>query len=456
MKIHFIAIGGSAMHNLAIALSRKGAAISGSDDEIFEPSKSRLAREGILPSKMGWDANRITKDLDAVVLGMHAREDNLELAKAKELGIKVYSYPEYVYEQTREKVRVVIGGSHGKTSITSILLHVLQRLNRPTDYLVGAQLEGYDCMVSLNDDTEMAVIEGDEYLSSPIDRRPKFHLYRPNIALITGIAWDHINVFPSWDNYVAQFQAFIDLIEPDGYLIYYKGDSVLKELAANARKDIRTIGYDTHENRVDEGYTSLLTSSGDVPIGVFGRHNLQNISGAMEIASVLGISDKAFYSVVGDFSGASKRMEKVAESGEFQFYKDFAHAPSKLKATTTALKEQFPGRPLVACMELHTFSSLNKEFIPHYKNSMAAADRALVYFSPEVVEHKKLPALDAKEVRDAFGTDNVEIFTDSKALVATLKKITWKGKTLLMMSSGNFDGIDFKSLGEDLVRVVKG
>lgn len=450
MKIHFIAIGGSAMHNLAIALSRKGFEITGSDDEIFEPSRSRLAKQGILPENLGWDPARITPDLDAIVLGMHARADNPELARARELGIEIYSYPEYVYQQTENKTRVVIGGSHGKTTITSMLLHVLKKANKPTDYLVGAQLEGYDCMVKLSDDAEIAVIEGDEYLSSPIDRRPKFHLYKPHIALITGIAWDHINVFPTWENYVEQFEKFISLIEPNGYLIYYKGDEVLSGLAASARKDITCIGYDTYPHRIENGKTILVTPFGEYKLEVFGDHNLQNISGATEALRLVGLSDTEIFTALQDFSGASKRLEKVGEKDDFLFYKDFAHAPSKLKATTSALKLQYPEKELIACMELHTFSSLNKKFLPLYKGAMAKADRALVYFSHEVVEHKKLEALSADDVKNAFGTSNVEVYTDSDKLLETLRTISWKGKTLLMMSSGNFDGIDFAELNREI------
>lgn len=451
MKIHFIAIGGSAMHNLAIALSRKGVEVSGSDDEIFEPSRSRLSREGILPEKMGWDAAKISSSIDAVVLGMHAREENPELAKARQLGIPIYSYPEYVYEQTKDKLRIVIGGSHGKTTVTSILLHVAQRATLDVDYLVGAQLEGYDCMVKLSENANTAIIEGDEYLSSPIDRRPKFHLYKPNIALITGIAWDHINVFPTWENYISQFEKFIACIETGGTLVYFKGDSVLTDLAEKAAPRIRIVAYDTHPHRIQNGITELITPAGNLPISVFGNHNLQNISGAIEVLRLIGLKDDVIYPAISDFNGASKRLERVAGMGDFIFYKDFAHAPSKLKATTMALKDQFPERQLIACMELHTFSSLNKEFLPLYEGAMGLADRALVYFNPEVVKHKKLEALEPNEVKEAFSTPNVEVFTASDKLLEVLRQIDWHGKTLLMMSSGNFDGIDFEKLGEEIL-----
>ncbi len=450
MKIHFIAIGGSAMHNLAIALSRKGVEVTGSDDEIFEPSHSRLSKQGILPESMGWYPEKIQAGMDAVVLGMHARADNPELARAKELNIPIYSYPEYIYEQTKQKQRVVIGGSHGKTTITSMLLHVLNKLGRDADYLVGAQLEGYDCMVRLSENAPIAVIEGDEYLSSPLDRRPKFHLYHPNIALLSGVAWDHINVFPTFENYVEQFRIFIDLIEPNGSLIYYIGDVHLSRLAAQARKDITLIPYDTFPHRVEGGVTILEAQNGNVPIRIFGAHNLQNLSGAMKVGGLLGISQADFCAAIADFTGASRRLELVADTPIWAFYKDFAHAPSKLKATTSALKHQFPERELVACMELHTFSSLNKDFLPHYNNAMATADRALVYFNPEVVAHKKLPPITAEDVAAGFASSNVEVYTDSAAILAAIKSISWPGKTLLMMSSGNFDGIDYSALGEEL------
>ncbi len=450
MRIHFIAIGGSAMHNLAIALHRKGDEITGSDDEIFEPSKSRLNREGILPDYTGWNPDMITSDLDAVVVGMHARKDNPELAKAKSLNIPIFSYPEYVFEQTRNKKRVVIGGSHGKTTITSMILHVLNELQIEADYLVGAQLEGYDCMVNLSEANDIAIIEGDEYLSSPLDPRPKFHLYKPNVALLTGVAWDHINVFPTFENYVEQFEKFVYLIEPDGALVYYDGDEILRDLASKAPKEIRVLPYNTHPHEIRDGKTYLSSSTGEIEISVFGKHNIQNLNGARLVLNEIGVSDSDFYRAIASFTGASKRLEKVAETSSFSFYKDFAHAPSKLKATTSAIKEQYPDRPLIACMELHTFSSLNKDFLPQYEGAMEKADRAYVYFSPDVVAHKRLTPITVEDVKAAFATENVEVFTDSKNLLERLQKEHWQGKNLLMMSSGNFDGIDFEKLGGEI------
>lgn len=455
MKIHFIAIGGSAMHNLAIALSREGHEVSGSDDEIFEPSKGRLAREGILPEKVGWDPQRIHPGLDAVILGMHARADNPELAKAKELGIPIYSYPEYVFRQTQDQTRVVIGGSHGKTTITAMLLHVMKKTGRDTNYLVGAQLEGYDCMIRLSRGAPVAIIEGDEYLTSPIDRRPKFHLYKPHIALLSGIAWDHINVFPTEEIYKEQFRQFIDLIEPDGSLVYFEGDTVLSELAAGARGDVALIPYGEPDYFVKEGVTVVRYDDREFPLALLGRHNMQNLAGAMAVAGELGIGEEEFLHAISDFTGASNRLQRLSAGTDRAVYKDFAHAPSKLRATTSALKAQFPDRRLVACMELHTFSSLNKDFLPQYRHAMEAADRAMVYFSPGVVAHKKLPPLSTDDVRHAFDPDHpnrIEVYTDSSALVADLENEDWAGSNLLLMSSGNFDGIDLKKL----VRKVEG
>jgi UDP-N-acetylmuramate: L-alanyl-gamma-D-glutamyl-meso-diaminopimelate ligase len=449
MKIHFIAIGGSAMHNLAIALKRKGFEISGSDDEIFEPSKSRLEKDGILPEVIGWNADNIREELDAVVLGMHARADNPELARAKELGLRIYSYPEYIYEQTKNKTRVVIGGSHGKTTITGILLHAMKNLGKEVDYMVGAQLEGMDCMVRLTDHADVVILEGDEYLSSPIDRRPKFHLYKPHIAILTGVAWDHINVFPTFENYVEQFSTFVDLIEKNGTLIYFEEDTELRNMA-NRRSDLSVIPYSQLKSEIRNGQTIIHFEGKEYQSELFGAHNMANLRGAMEICRTLKIEPSDFLNAIADFTGASKRLEKVGETDSSVFYKDFAHAPSKLKATTSALKEQFPHRELIACMELHTFSSLNKKFLPQYEGTMAKADRALIYFGPEVVEHKRLESLSPEDVKTAFGGANVEIFTDSLGLLSELRSIDWHDKNLLMMSSGNFDGIDFKEVAQEL------
>jgi UDP-N-acetylmuramate: L-alanyl-gamma-D-glutamyl-meso-diaminopimelate ligase len=450
MKVHFIAIGGSAMHNLAIALKRKGVEISGSDDEIFEPSKSRLAENGILPNKIGWDVSLISAELDAIILGMHARKDNPELLRAQELGLKIYSYPEFIYEQTQDKKRIVVGGSHGKTTITSMLLHVMNFLGVKTDYLVGALLEGFDCMVQLSD-APYIVIEGDEYLSSPIDMRPKFHWYAPDVALISGIAWDHINVFPTFENYVDQFKIFTDKITPNGSLIYFEKDDSIQEIVGQLRTDIKKVPYGLPSHEIRDGKTFLDLGDSRVPLKVFGNHNLQNILGAKLVLNEIGISDQDFYRAIQSFKGAAKRLELIAENKTCLAYKDFAHSPSKLKATVAAVKEQFPTRKLVACMELHTFSSLKKEFLPQYDQCMAAADLAFVYFSPEVVAHKKLENITADLVRQSFGTANVKVYTDSAELTNDLRQLTWENANLLLMSSGNFHGVDLNAFAQELI-----
>jgi UDP-N-acetylmuramate: L-alanyl-gamma-D-glutamyl-meso-diaminopimelate ligase len=449
MNVHFIAIGGSAMHNLAIALNRKGIHVSGSDDEIFEPSRTRLDNEGILPAKIGWDVANIHAELDAVILGMHAREDNPELLKAKELQIPIFSYPEYLYEQSKDKMRIVIGGSHGKTTITSMLLHAINKLELNVDYMVGAQLEGYDCMVKLTSAAKFMILEGDEYLSSPIDRRPKFHLYRPNVALISGIAWDHINVFPTFENYTKQFEIFCDLIEPNGTLIYNSEDLEVRKLGEQSREGITSISYQTPTFEPTETGTLLHFEGQSFPLLIFGPHNLQNLMGAMNLAKAIGIENTDFLTAMSDFTGAGKRLQKVIERSSFVMFKDFAHSPSKLKATTAAVKHQYPNRKVVACMELHTFSSLKKEFLPHYEGAMIAADEALVYFNPEVVHHKKLEPISIQQVSDGFG-GSVSVKDKTADVLAFIRSQSWNNAVLLMMSSGNFDGIDYDQLGEEL------
>ena len=447
MKVHFIAIGGSAMHNLAIALCQKGITVTGSDDEIFDPARGRLEKYGLLPESFGWHPERITKDLDAVVLGMHARIDNPELLRAQELGLKIYSYPEYLYEQSKDKLRIVVGGSHGKTTTTAMILHVLAHCGIEADYMVGAQLKGFEVMVRLSHTAKVMVIEGDEYLTSPIDRRPKFHLYKPNVAIITGIEWDHINVFPTFDIYREQFSKFIDLIEPKGALIYCDEDKEVHRVAVeNQRTDIQKLPYVCPEHRVVGGVTEL----GHTKLRIFGHHNLLNLTAARLACRQVGVSDEQFDEAISTFEGASKRLELVKKNDSCAVYKDFAHAPSKLRATIHAMREQYPDRRLVACMELHTFSSLTQEFLQQYAHSMDEADVRYVYFSQHALQLKKLPPLNPEEVRRAFGGD-VEVFTDSTAMVTKVKAMEWKDANLLMMSSGNFDGIDFAQLADEII-----
>jgi UDP-N-acetylmuramate: L-alanyl-gamma-D-glutamyl-meso-diaminopimelate ligase len=455
MKLHFVAIGGSAMHNLAIALHIKGYEISGSDDEIFEPSKSRLAKYGLLPATKGWNESLINRSLDAVILGMHARADNPELLKAQQLGIKIFSYPEYLYEQSKNKKRVVIGGSHGKTTITAAILHVLNYHNINCNYMVGAQLEGFEVMVKLSDDAPFMILEGDEYLTSPIDKRPKFHLYMPDIALISGIAWDHINVFPTFENYIEQFRIFANLVSKGGVLIYNEEDNFVKEVCESAKDSITKLPYSLPEYVIKNGKTYLYSNDNMFPMKVFGKHNMLNISGARFVCNQLGVSDEKFYQAILSFNGASKRLELIAKNDSVSVFKDFAHSPSKLKATTIAVKEQSPEKKLIACFELHTFSSLTAEFLKEYKGAMNAADTAIVYFNPHTIAHKKLPPITTEIVRQAFDNEDVRVFTDSRVLLNELLAMNWYNKTLLLMSSGNFDGIDFTELAKKIIENKK-
>lgn len=452
-RVHFIAIGGSAMHNLAIALQQKGFEVSGSDDEIFEPSRSRLDRLGLLPPRMGWHPEDITAELDAVILGMHARADNPELIKARELGIPVFSYPAYFHEQTKDKTRVVIGGSHGKTTITSMIVHVLRAAGTDFDYLVGAQLEGFDCMVRLGAKSKVAVIEGDEYLASTLEPVPKFHLYKPGIALISGIAWDHINVFKTFEGYVQQFATFIDLIEPGGKLVYCAEDPVVKRLAVErkGREDVEQVPYGVPPHVIRNGITYLSTAQGEVPLKVFGRHNLMNLEGARHVCHLLGIGDREFYASISSFTGAAKRLEKLAEHAGKVVFKDFAHSPSKLKATVDAVREQYPGRKLIACMELHTFSSLSDNFLDQYAGSMDGADAALVFYDPHAVQLKRLPPVPLERIRAAFGRKDLEVLTDPLELMGAVRKEASGNDVLLMMSSGNFGGIDLNAMAEAFI-----
>ena len=450
-KVHLIAIGGSAMHNMALALNEKGFIVSGSDDEINEPSKSRLLNFNLLPKEIGWFPEKITKDISAVILGMHARADNPELIKAKELGLKIYSYPEYIYESTKDKMRIVIVGSHGKTTITAMILHVMHYHHIETDFLVGAQLTGFETMVNLTKTSKYAVIEGDEYLASPIDRRPKFHLYKPNIAVLSGIAWDHINVFPTFENYIEQFKIFINLIEPNGNLIYCSNDKVLEEVcSSSSNTKISKWPYSIPNHEIINGLTYLIDNDIKYPLQIFGNHNLMNLTAAKLACNQMGINNQLFYEAIQSFTGAAKRLELVFKTGTFNFYKDFAHSPSKLKATTDAVKQQFPERKIIACMELHTFSSLTEDFLNEYKNSMNLADEAIVYYNPHTISHKKLKEISSEQVHTCFNRKDLIVFTKSEELTNYIKTKNFNNSVLLMMSSGNFDGVDFTMLANEL------
>ena len=447
-KIHFIAIGGSAMHNLAIALHQKGYTITGSDDEIFNPAKGRLEKYGLLPDSIGWNPDKITPDLDAVILGMHARLDNPELLKAKELGVKVYSYPEFLYEQSKDKLRIVVGGSHGKTTITAMILHVLQYHHIDCDYMVGAQLAGFEVMVKLSHEAKIMVMEGDEYLTSPIDRRSKFHLYQPNVGIISGIAWDHINVFPTFPQYVDTFRTFAKMI--DRTFIYCNDDENVRMLGEEI-EGVKKEPYTVHPYVIRDGITCLLTDAGEVPMQIFGKHNMANLNAARLACREVGVSDAQFYEAIRTFKGASKRLELVKRNDKGVVYKDFAHSPSKLKATIGAVREQYPDRRLVACMELHTFSSLSKEFLCQYQHVMDAADVPVIFFDPKAVEHKKLPPITKEMVYEAFGRTDLEVFTDTESLHTFLLNHREPATAYLLMSSGNFGGLVFEELADELL-----
>nr|WKN35833.1 Mur ligase family protein [Tunicatimonas sp. TK19036] len=449
-RVHFIAIGGSVMHDLALHIARKGVNVTGSDDEIYDPARTSLAQAGLLPEQMGWFPEKITKDLDAVILGMHARPDNPELKRAQELGIKILSYPDFIYENSRNKQRVVIAGSHGKTTITSIVLHVLSHAEKEFDYVIGAKIDALPGRVQLTN-APVIIIEGDEYLSSPIDRSPKILKYHHHVGLISGIAWDHYNVFRTEDEYVQQFDLFADASPKAGVLIYCEEDDMATVIGRKERADVARIEYGTHPHYVKDGKTYLKTATGDVPVRLFGAHNMQNISGALEVCKRIGVTDSQFYSAIGSFRGANLRLELVAENEQMALYKDFAHAPSKLLATTKAVKEQFPKRKLTACVELHTYSSLNPEFISQYQDTLKDADVGIVYHNPEVSRHKKLTPLTDEQLKSAFRQEDILIFTETEKLESYLKEQDWQDRNLLMMSSGTFGGLDLVKLGEAIV-----
>jgi len=442
LKTHFIAIGGSAMHNLAIALKDKGYQVTGSDDAIFEPSRSRLEKKGILPQEMGWFPEKITPDIDAVILGMHAHQDNPELAKAKELGLKIYSYPEFLYEQSKNKTRVVIAGSHGKTTITSMILHVLNFHQKDVDFMVGAQLEGFDCMVKLTQDNDFMVLEGDEYLSSPIDLRSKFLLYQPNIALMSGIAWDHINVFKTFDDYIEQFRKFTASITPGGVMVYNEEDPEVVKVVEAAENYFRKIPYKTPEYEINGGKVYLKTEMGDVPLSVFGAHNLLNMEGARHICQQLGIMDEDFYEAIMSFKGASKRLEKVEREDQGTLYKDFAHAPSKVKATVKAFQEQFKNETKYGFLELHTYSSLNPVFLEQYDHAMDGLNEAIVFYSEDALKIKRMEPISPEFIKEKFKNDRLRVFTNAEDLHAYWNTLDKTKGVYLMMSSGNFGGLD--------------
>jgi UDP-N-acetylmuramate: L-alanyl-gamma-D-glutamyl-meso-diaminopimelate ligase len=446
MIIHFIAIGGAAMHNLALAMHKAGHTVTGSDDFIYEPSKSRLEKAGLLPDQQGWFPEKLNQSIDAIILGMHATLDNPELKRAQELGLKIYSYPEFLFENTKNKTRVVVAGSHGKTTITSMIMHVLKKLNFKFDYLVGAQIEGFETMVELNEENKIAVFEGDEYLASPIDRRPKFHLYQPHFAVISGIAWDHINVFPTYEIYKQQFSMFIEMIPADGAIVYAMHDTELADVINSANFEGKKIDYSLPEYVIENGKTFIIKQNIKFPIEVFGKHNLSNIEAAKNICGLLGIDEEDFYHAITDFKGATRRLEKIFQNDETVVFKDFAHSPSKVKATVEAVKEQFSDYHVIACLELHTFSSLNDGFLNEYQYTLQLADTAMVYYNPITIQQKRLKAISELQVENAFQYNGLEVFTNSKELIEKLKSFSYKKTVLLIMTSGNFDGQDINTI----------
>jgi UDP-N-acetylmuramate: L-alanyl-gamma-D-glutamyl-meso-diaminopimelate ligase len=446
MKIHFIAIGGSAMHNLAIALKLKGYSITGSDDTINDPSKSRLKKYNLLPEKEGWFSDKISSDIDAVVLGMHAKDDNPELLKAREIGLKIYSYPEFIFNQSKDKIRIVIGGSHGKTSITSLVLHVLRTLNIESDYMVGAQLDGFEVMVKLTETSKYIVLEGDEYLSSALDPRPKFHLYKPHIALISGIAWDHINVFKTFESYLKQFEIFINSVEENGTLVYNELDHELKKLVSNNKSNLNYIPYSIPKHKIIDGISFINFKNELYRLKIFGDHNLQNISGALNICKALGVESQDFYKAITSFNGASNRLELVYQSSDTIIFKDFAHSPSKVKATTEAVRKQFPNRKLISFFELHTYSSLNPLFLEKYRDTLKHSDECYIYYSEKNMKIKRLKPIDSELIIKSFNHSSLNVIDNYEKLNEKINDLDLSNSVLLMMSSGKFGGLDFNKI----------
>ena len=446
MKIHFIAIGGSAMHNLAIALILKGYSITGSDDAINDPSRSRLKKYNLLPQKEGWFSEKITSDIDAVVLGMHAKDDNPELLKARKIGLKIYSYPEFIFNQSKDKIRIVIGGSHGKTSITSLVLHVLSNLNIEYDYMVGAQLDGFEVMVKLSDTSKYIVLEGDEYLSSALDLRPKFHLYKPHIALISGIAWDHINVFKTFENYLKQFEIFINSIVKNGTLVYNELDPELKKLVRSNKSNLNYISYSIPKHKIIDGISFIDINNRLYRLKIFGDHNLQNISGALNICKALGVESEDFYNAITSFNGASNRLELVYKSSDTIIFKDFAHSPSKVKATTEAVHKQFPNRKLISFFELHTYSSLNPLFLEKYRDTLKHSDECYIYYSEKNMRIKRLEPIDSELIIRSFNHSSLTVIDNYEKLNKIIYDLDLSNSVLLMMSSGKFGGLDIDKI----------
>lgn len=453
MKIHLIAIGGSAMHNLALALQEAGHTVSGSDDEVFEPSRSRLQKADLMPSEIGWFPERITSDLDLVILGMHARADNPELQRAQELGLKILSYPEFLYEHSKNKTRVVIAGSHGKTTVTSMIMHVCRLTGLDIDYMVGAQVHGFDTMVRLSESAEFMVIEGDEYPASALQMIPKFHFYTPNITAITGIAWDHANVFSDERVYIQQFRTYLEICEPGAAVVYNAEDLQLADLLSSTTKYIKKIPYSLPKYKVAEDGTYFIeTEEGLLPLSVIGKHNMANLEAARWICQLMGIQEMDFYQAIQSFQGAARRLQLLGSKGGRSIYLDFAHSPSKVRATLDSFREAKPAGKIVAVLELHTYSSLSRSFIPQYRHTMNSADIAIVYFNPKSLAHKRLPDLSAEDVAKAFQIPETSVFTDAQKVFDRLKSLKDKQLDILFMTSGNFAGENLEKWAEELLQ----
>lgn len=449
-KIHFIAIGGSVMHDLAIALKQAGYAVTGSDDAIFEPARSVLERHHLLPPAMGWHPERITPDLDAVILGMHASGDNPELLRAQELNIRIMSYPEFIFDHAKNKHRIVIAGSHGKTTITGIIIHVLTHLNRKFDFLIGSNVRGMEQRVRLSKEAPVMVIEGDEYLASALDQEPKFLKYHHHIGLISGISWDHANVFRNENDYMQQFERFADTTPKGGTLVYYENDPLVSMIGAKDLVDVQRVPYKSHPHTAEKARFKLTVGKERIPIRIFGGHNLQNISGAREVLKKIAVTNEEFYEAIKSFEGVAGRLEKVAESRNAAFFKDFAHAPSKVRASIQSLREMYPSRDMVACLELHTYSSLSKDYLPQYADSLKGAQEPIVYYDPKTVSAKKLGTLTPQAIQSAFGAPAPMVFDEAAELEKYLLGLSWRNKNLLTMSSGHFGGLNFKKLAKVL------
>jgi len=450
MKIHFISIGGTVMHNLAIALKEQGYTITGSDEEIYEPSRSELDAHGLLPDE-GWDPARIHSGLDAVILGMNVRKNNSELKKAIGLGIRVYSFPEYLYEHSKNKKRIVIGGSYGKSTITAMVMHVLMKNDINFDYMVSSRISCFDRLVKLTDDAPFIILEGDEYMSSPVDATPKFHLYHPHMTLLSGIAWDHMNAFKTFESYKKQFRKFLKIATGGGKVFYYENDAVLGEVIEKSHWSLLKIPYGEHPFRIEDNRFVLHTRYGSVPLNLIGKHNMQNIMGALMICRDLGIEDHQFYKAIQAFEGIDKRQQLMATENDVAVYVDYAQAPASVEATVNAFREAYPDRRLITCLELCSYSSLNREYLPLYKGSLNESDQALVFYDPDVVRQRKLPDLSTEWLRQQFGKRDLEVYTEPQALEDALTGLNEPAMVLLLMTAGNFAGVDLHNLAQKVV-----